>query len=80
MSENKCVFCSIVAGDIPCVKVYEDASILAFLDIGPVAEGHTLVIPKAHFEMLDQCPPDVLANLVGFAGRIAACGDQGGRC
>lgn len=43
-----CLFCSIVAGNIPSHKVYEDENVFAFLDIGPVSEGHTLVIPKAH--------------------------------
>lgn len=43
-----CLFCSIIAGDIPSHKVYEDENVFAFLDIGPVSEGHTLVIPKMH--------------------------------
>lgn len=43
-----CLFCSIIAGDIPSHKVYEDENVFAFLDIGPVSEGHTLVIPKLH--------------------------------
>lgn len=42
-----CVFCKIVAGDLPSYKIYEDDATLAFLDIHPVAPGHTLVIPKA---------------------------------
>ena len=45
-----CVFCKIVAGEIPSYKVYEDEKYLAFLDIFPSAEGHTLVIPKKHVE------------------------------
>jgi len=47
-----CLFCSIVAGDIPCQKIYEDESVLAFLDIGPVSEGHSLIVPKNHAENL----------------------------
>lgn len=43
-----CLFCSIIAGDIPSNKVYEDENVFAFLDIGPVSEGHTLVVPKVH--------------------------------
>ena len=43
-----CVYCRIVSGEIPAVKVYEDDRVLAFLDLHPIAEGHTLVIPKAH--------------------------------
>lgn len=45
-----CLFCAIVAGDIPARKVYEDATALAFLDINPWHRGHTLVIPKRHVE------------------------------
>lgn len=41
-----CVFCKIVAGELPCYKLYEDEKVLAFLDIHPVNPGHTLVIPK----------------------------------
>jgi histidine triad (HIT) family protein len=44
-----CIFCKIVAGEIPCYKVWEDENFLAFLDIHPVSAGHTLVIPKKHF-------------------------------
>jgi histidine triad (HIT) family protein len=43
-----CIFCKIVAGEIPCYKIYEDENYLAFLDIFPFDEGHTLVIPKNH--------------------------------
>ncbi|MBI2048747.1 MAG: HIT domain-containing protein [Parcubacteria group bacterium] len=43
-----CVFCKIVAGNVPAEKVYEDETYLAFLDIRPLSAGHTLVIPKAH--------------------------------
>lgn len=49
-AKNDCLFCKMVAGDIPVTKVYEDEHTLAFLDINPVADGHTLVIPKAHAE------------------------------
>lgn len=45
---SECLFCKIVAGEIPCHKIYEDERVLAFLDIFPVSEGHTLVLPKAH--------------------------------
>lgn len=47
-----CLFCSIISGNIPCHKIYEDELVLAFLDIGPVSDGHTLVIPKTHAENL----------------------------
>lgn len=47
-----CLFCKIVAGIIPCYKIWEDDAHLAFLDINPIQEGHTLVIPKAHASYL----------------------------
>ncbi len=48
MSQKDCLFCKIVAGEIPCHKIYEDDNTLAFLDINPKAKYHTLVIPKEH--------------------------------
>ncbi|MDR3209017.1 MAG: histidine triad nucleotide-binding protein [Oscillospiraceae bacterium] len=45
---SECLFCKIVAGEIPCGKVYEDASVLAFRDIAPQAPTHILVVPKTH--------------------------------
>ncbi|MBI4918452.1 HIT family protein [archaeon] len=49
---DNCIFCKIIKGEIPCEKIYEDEYTLAFLDIMPVNEGHTLVIPKKHSEQL----------------------------
>ncbi|MGB9598503.1 MAG: HIT family protein [Minisyncoccales bacterium] len=46
---ESCIFCKIVKGEIPCYKVFENKKFLAFLDINPRNEGHTLVIPKEHF-------------------------------
>ena len=51
-----CIFCKIIRGEIPAQKVYEDASSFAFLDIHPLADGHTMVIPKAHYEKLEDVP------------------------
>ena len=58
MGDPNCIFCKIVAGQIPCTKVLEDDACLAFLDIGPLAEGHVLLIPKAHAVTLDQLAAD----------------------
>ena len=51
---DDCIFCKIVAGEIPATKVFEDGACVAFLDIGPLADGHVLVIPKTHAAMLDE--------------------------
>ncbi|MBX0349505.1 MULTISPECIES: HIT family protein [Haloarcula] len=56
---DDCIFCQIVAGDIPSRTVYEDDTVLAFLDANPLARGHTLVIPKAHHETMADLPEDV---------------------
>jgi histidine triad (HIT) family protein len=62
MSED-CIFCSIVAGDIPARTVYEDDDVLAFLDANPLAPGHTLVIPKAHHAKLEDVPAGAAGTL-----------------
>jgi len=71
MSVDGCIFCKIAAGKIGCKKLYEDSDVLAFLDINPVSDGHTLVIPKQHFNRLDECPRQILAKLSGCVAGIA---------
>jgi len=71
MNADDCIFCKMVAGQIPVAKVYEDEIVLAFLDIGPISDGHTLVIPKRHFEKLHDCPPELLGQVVSRLGTIA---------
>ena len=68
---DDCVFCKMVAGEIPVVKVYEDDAALAFLDIAPVSDGHTLVIPKQHYTKVHECDPAVLAAVASCLGKIA---------
>ena len=73
MHDRNCIFCRILAGELPCARVYEDAHALAFLDIAPFEEGHTLVIPKYHAERLVDLPTDRLAAMmpaVQQVGRI----------
>jgi len=67
-----CVFCRIVAGEIPCTKVFEDGLCLAFLDIGPISPAHTLLIPKAHYETIHQMPADEAAHLARHIPLLAA--------
>ncbi len=71
MSADNCLFCKMVAGQIPVTKVYEDEVVLVFLDIGPISDGHTLVIPKQHFERLDDCPAELLGRVFSRLGKIA---------
>ena len=82
MSDPDCLFCKIVAGEIPATKVFEDDSTVAFMDIGPLAEGHVLVIPTGHYETIDQMPADeagaMLKHLPALTKAVqAATGCQG---
>ncbi|MEY4745020.1 MAG: hypothetical protein RL272_965 [Candidatus Parcubacteria bacterium] len=69
---NDCLFCKIVKGDIPALKVYEDDTVLAFLDIAPVNVGHTLIVPKAHFENCASTPDDAMAAVMRAAKLVGA--------
>ncbi len=71
MSADDCLFCKMVAGQIPVTKIYEDEIVLAFLDIGPISDGHALVIPKQHFEKLHDCPAELLGQVFSHLGEIA---------
>ncbi|MFN3167083.1 MAG: HIT family protein [Phycisphaeraceae bacterium] len=62
-TDPDCIFCKIIAGEIPCHKLYEDDRVLAFLDIGPLSAGHALVIPKGHYELISEVPPEVAAAM-----------------
>jgi len=60
---DNCIFCKIVAGEIPSYKVYEDDKCMAFLDIRPVTLGHTLIIPKEHYRWVQDIPNDLFSYL-----------------
>jgi len=82
MAESDCIFCKIVAGEIPATKVFEDDACIAFMDIGPVADGHVLLIPKTHVASIEDLPPQeaasTLANLPAVARAVrAATGSEG---
>ncbi|MGH3577402.1 MAG: HIT family protein [Mycobacterium sp.] len=66
-----CVFCAIVAGKAPAIRIYEDDGYLAILDIRPFTRGHTLVLPKRHTVDLTDTPPETLADMVAIGHRIA---------
>ena len=68
---SDCIFCKIVAGEIPSSRVYEDSDTLAFMDIGPVVKGHTLVIPKQHHDPITGTPDAVLQKLIVVVKKIA---------
>ena len=90
-----CLFCKIVAGEIPSTKVYEDETVLAFRDIAPQAPTHILVIPKTHIASVAEVTPEnsaVVAHIFEVIAKVAAaegltdgyrvvsnCGDHAGQ-
>lgn len=66
----KDVFCKIVDGEIPSAKVYEDDDVLAILDISQTTKGHTLVMPKKHYQNILECPQDLMHKVMDVAQRI----------
>ncbi len=62
--DSDCIFCKILDGGIPANKVLEDDASLAFMDIGPLAEGHVLLIPSEHYVTLDEMPADAAAAML----------------
>lgn len=61
-----CIFCKILVGEIPSAKLLDEPEAMAFLDIGPVARGHALLIPKRHYTTLDEMPPEDAAAMFGY--------------
>jgi histidine triad (HIT) family protein len=70
MAGQDCIFCRIIAGQIPSVRVFENDRVLAFLDIRPISDGHTLLIPKIHAGSLSECDVSVLAEMIGVVGPL----------
>ena len=72
MMMDDCLFCRIAKGEIPCSKVYEDDNFLAFLDINPVNKGHTLVIPKEHYETFTDLPDEKVNDFMAIVRKVMA--------
>ena len=67
---NNCIFCKLANGEIPSKVVYEDEKVLAFLDINPESVGHTLIIPKQHFQDLDDIDESTYLHIFKIAKKI----------
>jgi histidine triad (HIT) family protein len=70
-SDDSCIFCKIVKGQIPASMVYEDENVMVFLDIRPLSTGHTLVIPKEHFVDLFDIPQEALNHVQAATKQVA---------
>ena len=68
---DDCIFCKIIKGEIPSIKVYEDDKVFAFADINPILNGHTLIIPKNHAENIHEIPEADLTAIAAASKKIA---------
>jgi len=75
-ADTDCLFCKIIAGEIPCFKLFENDETLAFMDINPANEGHALVIPKEHARDLYAVSEAAITATVKSAKKIAAAIDK----
>ncbi|MBN1502251.1 HIT family protein [Candidatus Woesearchaeota archaeon] len=71
LQRQNCIFCKIIAGEIPSKKIYEDEKVLVILDINPGSEGHCLLLPKKHYQIMPQIPKDDLGHLFVTAKKIS---------
>jgi histidine triad (HIT) family protein len=70
-TDSACVFCKIVAGQLPCLKLYEDEATIAFMDINPANPGHALAVAKGHYPTVAEIPPAALGAVAQTAQRVA---------
>ena len=75
-----CIFCRIAAGEIPSATLYEDDDFRAILDLGPARRGHTLIIPKKHYENLFEMPDELASKAVLTAKKVAGALKTGLDC
>lgn len=66
-----CIFCKIINKEIPASIIYEDEDVCAILDVAQVTEGHTLVMPKDHFESILECPPVLLSKIISVTQMLS---------
>jgi histidine triad (HIT) family protein len=69
---SHCVFCKIVAGELPSIRIHEDEKVIVFMDIYPLRRGHLLIIPKQHQQHLQNLPEAARSHLINTAARAAS--------
>lgn len=69
-TDSGCIFCKIIAGEIPCHRLFEDEAVLSFLDVGPLAVGHALVIPKGHWPLLTDATEAAAERCIAVAKKL----------
>ena len=71
MEQANCIFCKIIKDEIPSTKVYENENLISFLDINPVNIGHTLIVPKKHFNNLYDTPDEILCEMMKLTKKLS---------
>ncbi len=66
-----CIFCKIINGDIPSKKIYEDDDVIAILDVNPIVDGHTLILPKKHIADYKELDKELLLHIYDVADKLA---------
>lgn len=69
---DNCIFCRIIAGEIPSATIYEDEDFKVILDISPAAKGHALILPKEHYANLYELPDELCGKAMKLAKKLAA--------
>lgn len=67
---NECIFCKIIEGEIPSKKLYEDDKVIVIMDVNPVVDGHSLIIPKVHVTDFKEMTPELIAHVYSVASEI----------
>lgn len=70
MKQDNCIFCKIIAGEIPSYTLYEDEKFKIILDVGPATKGHALILPKEHYANLYELPEETAAEVIKLAKRM----------
>jgi histidine triad (HIT) family protein len=78
--QNDCIFCRIIAGEIPSATVYEDEDFKAILDISPAAKGHTIILSKKHFANLYEMDDETASKALKVARKVAAAINEEFNC
>lgn len=72
MNDENCIFCKIVKGELPSFKLYEDDSVVSFLTIAPINEGHALVVPKSHYQDFFDTPESELQKIISVGQKVSS--------
>lgn len=72
MKQDNCIFCRIIAGEIPSYTLYEDEKFKVILDVGPATRGHALILPKDHYANLYELPEETAAEVIRLAKKMMA--------